>query len=79
MCYGLDLLRWGDDLISVPADYNDELFDQELTRVSESDNACSRATSKDKYLLVLLPIRVIYVILRSFLPLYRFVLPIKTQ
>ena len=44
-----DLLRWGDDLISVPADYNDELFDQEFTRVSESDDARARATSKDKF------------------------------
>ena len=44
-----DLLQWGDDLISVPADYNDELFDQEFTEVSESDDARSRATSKDKF------------------------------
>ena len=44
-----DLLRWGDDLKSVPADYNDELVDQESTRVSESDDARSRATSKDKF------------------------------
>ena len=44
-----DLLRWGDDLISVPADFNDEQFDLEFIRVSESDDARSRATSKDKF------------------------------
>ena len=44
-----DLLRWGDDLISVSADYNNELFDQEFTRVSESDDARARTTSKDKF------------------------------
>ena len=44
-----DLLSWGDDLISVQADYNDELFNEEFTRVSESDDARARATSKDKF------------------------------
>ena len=44
-----DLLRWGDDLISVLADYNYKVFDQEFTRVSESDDARTRATSKDKF------------------------------
>ena len=44
-----DLLRWGDDLISVSADHIDELFDREFTRVSESDDARARATSKDKF------------------------------
>ena len=44
-----DLLRWGDDLRSVSADYNDELFDEEFVRVSESDDARTRATSKDKF------------------------------
>ena len=44
-----DLLRWGDDLISVSADYDNESFDEELTRVSESDDARARTTSKDKF------------------------------
>ena len=44
-----DLLRLGDDLISVSADFNDELFDEEFTRVSESDDARTRATFKDKF------------------------------
>ena len=44
-----DLLRWGDDLISVPADYNGELFEQEFTGVSESDDARVRTTPKDKF------------------------------
>ena len=33
-----DLLRWGDDLISEPADYIDDLFDDELNGVSDSDD-----------------------------------------
>ena len=45
-----DLLRWGDDHISVSADYDNELFDQELTRVSESDDSRARTTSKDKFI-----------------------------
>ena len=44
-----DLLRWGDDLISVSADYNDDLFDQGFTKVSESDDARARTKSKDKF------------------------------
>ena len=46
-----DLLRWGDDLISVPADYNDDLFEHEFTGVSESDEARARARAifKDKF------------------------------
>ena len=44
-----DLLRWGNDLISVSADYNDESFEQESTRESESYDARTRATPKDKF------------------------------
>ena len=44
-----DLLRWSDDLISDSADYNDDFFEQEFTRVSESDDARARATPKDKF------------------------------
>ena len=45
-----DLLRWGDDLISDTADYNDVLFEDEIIRVSESDDARSRATYNDKFI-----------------------------
>ena len=44
-----DLLRWGGDQISDSADYNDEIFEDELIRVSESDDVRSRATFKDKF------------------------------
>ena len=30
-----DLLRWGEYLISEPADYNDDLFEDELNGVSK--------------------------------------------
>ena len=33
-----NLLRWGDDLISEPADYTDDLFDDKLNGVSDSDD-----------------------------------------
>ena len=49
MLWHLTCYDGGDDLISVPADYNDELFNQEFTRASESDDARARATSKDKF------------------------------
>ena len=35
--------------MSDTADYNDELFEDELIRVSESDDVRSRATFKDKF------------------------------
>ena len=44
-----DLLQWGDDLISEPADYIDDLFDDELNGVSESDDVRARTTPKDKF------------------------------
>ena len=33
-----DLLRWGVDLESELADYNDDLFEEELNGVSKSDD-----------------------------------------
>ena len=44
-----DLLGWDDDLESEPADYNDDLFEDELNEVSESDDARTRTTPKDKF------------------------------
>ena len=44
-----DLLRWGDDLISEPADYIDDLFNDELNGVSDSDDVRARTTPKDKF------------------------------
>ena len=44
-----DLLRWGDDLISDNADHDDKLCEDELIRVSESDDVRSRTTFKDKF------------------------------
>ena len=44
-----DLLRWGDDLISVSADYIDDLFDDELNGVSDSVDIRARTTPKDKF------------------------------
>ena len=72
-----DLLRWGDDLISDTADYNDVLFEDEIIRVSESDDLRRERHLKISLLLILLPIRAIYVILRSFLFYYRLALSIN--
>ena len=44
-----NLLRWDDDFISDSADYNDELFEDELNEVSESGCERTRATFKDKF------------------------------
>ena len=44
-----DLLRRGDDLISEPADYTDDSFDDELNGVSDSDDVRAMATPKDKF------------------------------
>ena len=44
-----DLLRWGDDLISEPADFTDDLFDDKLNGVSDSDDVRARTTPKDKF------------------------------
>ena len=41
-----DLLRWGDDLISEPADYIDDVFDD---GVSDSDDVPALTTPKDKF------------------------------
>ena len=60
--------------MSDTADYNDELFEDELIRVSESDDIRSRTTLKDRFTSSV--IADIYVILRSFLLIYRLVLPI---
>ena len=47
-----DLLRWGDDLISEPADYTDDSFDDELNGVSDSDDVGARTTPKGSFLLI---------------------------
>ena len=44
-----DLLQWGDDLISEPADFTNDLFDDQLNGVSESDDVWARTTPKDKF------------------------------
>ena len=48
-CYGTRLVRWGDDLISEPADYTDDLLDDELNGVSDSVDVWARTTPKDKF------------------------------
>ena len=48
----LDLLRWGEDLISEPADYIDDLFSDELNGVSDSDDVGARTTPKGSFLLI---------------------------
>ena len=44
-----DLLQWGDDLISEPADFTNDLFDDQLNGVSDSDDVRARTTPKDKF------------------------------
>ena len=63
-----DLLRWGDDLISEPADYIDDLFDDELNGVSDSDDVRALTTSKDKFTSSIVADKNYLYDLRSFLP-----------
>ena len=77
-CYGTRLVRWGDDLISEPADYNDELFNDKLMVRAIVTTYERERHQKISLLQVLLPIRAIYMILRSFLPHYRSVLSVTT-
>ena len=37
-----DLLRWGDDLESESADYNDDLFEEEFNGVSDRNEQSRR-------------------------------------